>query len=65
MIVVPNEGKELILMQPITRWSVFMDYPKLNARTEKDNFPMPFMDKILDKLVCKSLYCFIDGYFRL
>ena len=39
-----------------------MEYWKLNAWTEKDNLPMPFMDKILDILACKGWYCFLDGY---
>ena len=28
----------------------------------KDNFPMPFMDQMLDRLAGKGWYCFIDGY---
>ena len=27
-----------------------MDYRKLNAWTEKDHFPMPFMDQMLDRI---------------
>ena len=39
-----------------------MDYQKLNAWIEKDHFPMPFMDKMLDRLAGKGWYCFLDGY---
>ena len=39
-----------------------MDYRKLNVWTEKDHFPMPFMDQMLDGLAGKGLYCFLDGY---
>ena len=39
-----------------------MDYRKLNAWTEKDHFPMPFMDHMLDRLAKKGWYCFLDGY---
>ena len=31
-----------------------MDYRKLNVCTEKDHFPMPFMDQMLDRLVEKG-----------
>ena len=39
-----------------------MGYRKLNAWTEKDHFPMPFMDQMLDRLARKGWYCFIYGY---
>ena len=39
-----------------------MDYHKLNSWTEKDHFPMPFMDQMLDRLAEKGWYCFLDGY---
>ena len=39
-----------------------MNYQKLNSSTDKDNFPMPFMDQMLDGLAGKGWYCFLDGY---
>ena len=39
-----------------------MDYRKQNSWTEKDHFPMPFMDQMLDRLAGKGWYCFLDGY---
>ena len=36
-----------------------MDYQKLNARTEKDHFPMPFMDQIMERLSGKGWYFFL------
>ena len=50
MTVVPNEKNELVPMRSVTGWRVCMDYQKLNAWTEKDHFPMPFMDQMLDRL---------------
>ena len=41
-----------------------MDYRKLNLWTEKDHFPMPFMDQMLDRRAEKGWYCFFDGYSR-
>ena len=49
MIEVPNEKNELVRMRPVTGLRVFTDYQKLNAWTEKDHFPMPFMDQMLDR----------------
>ena len=46
MIVVPNKKNELYPMRPVTGWRVMIDYQKLNAWTEKKNFPMPIMDQI-------------------
>ena len=60
--MVPNEKNELVPMRPVTGWRVCMDYHKLNAWTEKDHFPMPFMDQMLDRLARKGWYCFVDGY---
>lgn len=39
-----------------------MDCRKLNKATHKYNFPLPFIDQILDRLAGKKLYCFLDGY---
>ena len=39
-----------------------MDYRKLNAWTEKDHFPMLFMDQMLDRLARKGWYYFLDVY---
>ena len=39
-----------------------MDYKKLNNATRKDHFLLPFIDQLLDRLVGKQYYCFLDGY---
>lgn len=39
-----------------------IDYRKLNFATRKDNFPLPFLDQILERVVGHSYYCFLDGY---
>ena len=60
--MVLNEKKELVPKRPVTGWRVCMDYHKINAWTEKDHFPMPFIDLMLDRLAGKGWYCFLDGY---
>ena len=49
-------------MRSVTGWWVCMDYRKLNSWTEKDHFPMPFMDQMLDRLAGNVRYYFLDGY---
>ena len=56
-----DKGEELQTRLP-TKWRVCIDYWKLNATTKKDHFPLPFIDKILDKLSGQGFYCFLDGY---
>lgn len=50
-------------MRPVTVSRVCMNYRKLNAWAKKDNFPMPFMDRMLDCLAGKGWYYFLDGNF--
>ena len=39
-----------------------IDYRKLNAGTRKYHFPLPFVDKMLERVVGHELYYFLDGY---
>ena len=43
-------------------WRVCIDYHKLNTATRKDHFPLPFIDKMLDRLAGHPHFCFLDGY---
>nr|GEU65114.1 reverse transcriptase domain-containing protein [Tanacetum cinerariifolium] len=58
-----NEKNELIPTRLVTGWRVCIDYRKLNEATRKDHFPLPFMDKILERLARNEYYCFLDGFF--
>nr|GEV25644.1 reverse transcriptase domain-containing protein [Tanacetum cinerariifolium] len=61
-IVVENEENELIPTRLVTGWRVCIDYRKLNESTRKDDFPLPFMDQILERLAGNKYYCFLDGF---
>ncbi|GJT93792.1 hypothetical protein Tco_1082637 [Tanacetum coccineum] len=66
--VVANEENELISTRLVTRWRVFIDYRKLNEATQKDHFPLPFMDQMIERLDGNEFYCFLDrfpGYFQI
>nr|GEV00181.1 reverse transcriptase domain-containing protein [Tanacetum cinerariifolium] len=36
----------------------------LNEATQKDHFPLPFMDLMLERLARNEYYCFLDGFSR-
>ncbi|RDX91888.1 Retrovirus-related Pol polyprotein, partial [Mucuna pruriens] len=54
MIVIRNQHNELVPMRIQNSWQA----------TRKDHFPLPFIDQVLEKLVGKFHYCFLDGFFR-
>nr|GEW54214.1 reverse transcriptase domain-containing protein [Tanacetum cinerariifolium] len=62
MTVVTNEENELVMTRLVTRWRVCIDYQKLNEATQKDHFPLPFMDQMLERLAGNKYYCFLDGF---
>nr|GFB14711.1 hypothetical protein [Tanacetum cinerariifolium] len=55
--VVENEENELIPTRLVTGWRVCIDYHKLNEGTQKDHFPLPFMDQMLERLAENQYYC--------
>ena len=60
--VVKNKGNELVQTRVQTGWRVCIDYQKLNSATQKDHFPLPFLDQMLERLAGHAYYCFLDGY---
>ena len=60
--VIRNERNELIPTRTVTGWRVCIDYIKLNIATKNDHFPLPFIDKMLDRLAGHPHFCFLDGY---
>ncbi|GJW05684.1 putative reverse transcriptase domain-containing protein [Tanacetum coccineum] len=62
MTVVKNEKDELIPQWTITGWRVCIDYRKLNNATQKDHFPLSFIDQMLERLAEHEYYCFLDRF---
>jgi hypothetical protein len=54
--VVPKKGG-----MTVTNWRMCIDYRKLNKATQKDHFPLPFIDEMLKRLANHS-FCYLDGY---
>ena len=68
MTVVQNEKNELIPTRTVTGWRVCIDYRKLNDATQKDHFPLPFINQMLERLARHMYYYFLDGlsgYFQI
>ncbi|GJT69465.1 reverse transcriptase domain-containing protein [Tanacetum coccineum] len=61
--LVTNKNDELVPTRTVTGWRVYIDYRKLNEATEKDHFPLPFMDQMLERLAGKKYFCFLNGFF--
>nr|GEY93810.1 reverse transcriptase domain-containing protein [Tanacetum cinerariifolium] len=62
MTVITNDQNELVPTRLITEWRACIDYQKLNEATQKDHFPLPFMDQMLERLAGNEYYCFLDGF---
>nr|GEU34563.1 DNA-directed DNA polymerase [Tanacetum cinerariifolium] len=64
MNVVFNDNNELIPSRTVKGWRVCLDYRKLNDANRKDHFPLPFIDKMLERLCGNEYYCFLDRFSR-
>ena len=62
--VIINEKNELLPSITAAGWRICIEYRRLNKVTRKDHFPLPFIDKMLDRLAGNEYFCFLDGYSR-
>jgi len=53
LVIVPKKNR---------KWRVCVDYRALNKSTQKDHFPLPFIDQVLDSLSGMKLLSFLDGF---
>jgi len=43
-------------------WRICVNYRELNKAIKKDDFPLPFIDQVLDGLVGKKKFSFLDRF---
>ena len=60
--VIRTENNILLPSRTVTGWRICIDYRKPNKATQKDHFPLSFLDQMLDRLAGHEYYCFLDGY---
>ena len=60
--VIRTKNNILLPSRTVIGWRICIDYRKLNKATRKNNFPLPFLDQMLDRLAGHEYYCFLDGY---
>ncbi|RDX76482.1 Pro-Pol polyprotein, partial [Mucuna pruriens] len=62
MTIMKNQHDELVPIWIQNSYRVYIDYKRLNKVTRKDHFPLAFIDQVLEKLVGKFHYYFLDGF---
>ncbi|KAA3488000.1 Retrovirus-related Pol polyprotein from transposon opus [Gossypium australe] len=53
--IVKSENNEIIPTIIVTGWQIGIDYRNLNKKTQKDHFPLPLLDLMLDRLASIKL----------
>ena len=62
LTMVEIEKSELTPQRTVTGWRMCVDYRKLNNATRKDQFPLPFIDEMLERLAKHSQFCYLDRF---
>ncbi|XP_050920000.1 uncharacterized protein LOC127137591 [Lathyrus oleraceus] len=62
VILVKNDKGEVVAKRVETGWRMCIDYRKLNKSTQKDHFPLLFIDQMLERLARHSHLFYLDGY---
>lgn len=65
--IYPVENSEWVSLVVVTpknncKWRICVDYKPLNVATKRGHFPLPFQDKILNKVAGYERYTVCDGY---
>ena len=63
MTVVRHIKNELIPTRTVTWCRIWIDYRKLNNATRKDNYHVPFIDQMFDRLAGQQYYHFLDDHY--
>jgi len=52
----------VMVHKPLGKWHVCVDFWELNKKTMKDYTPLHFIHQVLDTLIGKKYFSFLDGY---
>ncbi len=52
----------VILPKKNGKLRIYIDFLKLNATTTKDPYQLPFIDEVLNTVVGREAYFFLNGY---
>ena len=52
----------VVVLKKNGKWRICVDYRELNKATQKDHFPLPFIDQVLDTLAGKKFFSFLDSF---
>jgi hypothetical protein len=55
LVIVPNKNG---------KWCICVEYRELNKDTQKDHFPLPLIDQVMDTLAGNKFFSFLDGFSR-
>jgi hypothetical protein len=62
MTVVPNDEDEFVAQRTVVGYRMCIDFRTLNKATRKDDYPLQFIDQMLERLSKHSHFCYLDGY---
>ena len=54
-------SQTIVSMKVMGKWRICVDFRELNKVTLKDYFPLPFINQVLDTLLGKQYFSFLDG----
>lgn len=54
----------VLVLKKDGRVRIRVDYRDLNKATHKDDFPLPYIDVLMDNIACQAMYSFLDGFSR-
>ena len=61
VLVKKNLTKESLLLQKVL-WRMCVDYTDINKGYQKDSFPLPLIDRLIDSTTGCELMSFMDAY---
>lgn len=52
----------VMVTKPNNKWKMCVDYTNLNKACPKDSYPLPNIDRLVDRAVDHKILSFLDAY---